>query len=618
MTASAKQAAPKVSVITIFYNAERYLREAVDSVLAQDFRDFELLLVDDGSTDSSRKIAEDYSARDPRVHCLQHPDGANHGMSATRNLGLSHARGDFVAFIDADDRWRPGKLREQVELLDRLNDVDAVGGAVNYWASHGGGRDRIVQSGHVRDRAIPPGEATTRMYPLGKVDAPSMSDLLFRRKSIDRVHGFEEAFRGAYEDQAFLSKYYLHSTLYFTANVWSDYRLHPDSCMARLSPGAYSTTRGDFLAWFRNYVLTSPYRADATILKALERALWRYESHRERAATIARRVPGALGAVSWMRALKRRVHASVTAGPAILMYHRIADESFDPWGLAVSPDSFLDQIQWIARNRTILSLADFARQSAEGRLPKDAVALTFDDGYACFASDAAPMLKKADVPATVFISPELISEGREFWWDELERIVLGHELSTLRVLDQQIHIGKRSERDRSWEPAAKPSTARQHAFLLIYSMLYARPNRQVEAEMAKIRAQSGRNGPPRESHRPLRPDEVATLEGDAIEFGSHALRHPSLPLLDSESKWAEIDGSIEACTAMSGSKPLTFAYPYGDLDAESRELVSSAGYLCGCKTGDRFVGKRSDIFALPRIHVGNWDSAALARRLGRP
>jgi glycosyltransferase involved in cell wall biosynthesis len=129
---------PRVSVIAIFFNEERFLAEAVESVLAQDFADHELLLVDDGSSDASTRIAQGYAAKRPgQVHYLEHPGHANRGMSATRNLGLAHAKGEYVAFIDADDRWRAGKLREQVALLDAHPEVGLLCGQVNYWRSWG-------------------------------------------------------------------------------------------------------------------------------------------------------------------------------------------------------------------------------------------------------------------------------------------------------------------------------------------------------------------------------------------------------------------------------------------------------------------------------------------------
>lgn len=94
---------PSVSVIVPVYNASSTLERCVESILAQTFRDFELILVDDGSNDASSGICRDYSLRDSRVRVLTQP---NRGVSAARNLGLENARGDYVAFCDSDDTVR--------------------------------------------------------------------------------------------------------------------------------------------------------------------------------------------------------------------------------------------------------------------------------------------------------------------------------------------------------------------------------------------------------------------------------------------------------------------------------------------------------------------------------
>src|SRR4051812_22103421 len=107
---------PAVSAIIIFLNAERFLSEAVESVIAQTHKDWELLLVDDGSADGSTTLAQGFAARHPdRVRYLEHPAHQNRGMSASRNLGLANSTGDHVAFLDADDVWLPHKLAEQLE-----------------------------------------------------------------------------------------------------------------------------------------------------------------------------------------------------------------------------------------------------------------------------------------------------------------------------------------------------------------------------------------------------------------------------------------------------------------------------------------------------------------------
>ena len=96
-----------VSVIVPVYNAEKYLPACLDSLLAQSLTDFELLLVDDGSRDASGAICDEYAVRDSRIRVFHIPNG---GVSAARNLGLDHARGEFVVFVDADDRVMPDHL----------------------------------------------------------------------------------------------------------------------------------------------------------------------------------------------------------------------------------------------------------------------------------------------------------------------------------------------------------------------------------------------------------------------------------------------------------------------------------------------------------------------------
>lgn len=280
--------APRVSVISIFYNASAFLAEAIDSVLGQRFSGFELLLVDDGSTDGSSAMAQAYAARDPlHIRYLQHADHANRGMSATRNLGLLHARGEFVAFIDADDRWKPAKLAEQVELLDRLPEVDAVCGTVRYWSSWEGGRDRIVPTGHVRNLPVPPPQASLALYPLGGAAAPCPSDLMFRREALVDVGCFEESFTGPlqmYEDQALLAKLYLSKTIYFDDRQWLDYRVHDASCVSGVRrEGRYGEVRRNFLEWFATYLAQTNDDRAVTVKAAVNRALraQRYPSIRE-------------------------------------------------------------------------------------------------------------------------------------------------------------------------------------------------------------------------------------------------------------------------------------------------------------------------------------------------
>jgi glycosyltransferase involved in cell wall biosynthesis len=112
-------AKPLVSCVVIFLNGEQYIREAIESVFSQVYEHWELFLVDDGSTDSSTQIARHYAQQHPdKVHYLEHPGHQNRGMSAARNLGIRHAQGAYLAFLDADDLWLPQKLERQVAILE--------------------------------------------------------------------------------------------------------------------------------------------------------------------------------------------------------------------------------------------------------------------------------------------------------------------------------------------------------------------------------------------------------------------------------------------------------------------------------------------------------------------
>ena len=107
---------PRITVLTAVYNGARYLAEAIESVLADGFEDFEYVIVDDGSTDATPRILADAAARDPRIVLLRHEP--NRGIAAATNRGLAIARGAYIARLDADDISLPGRLAREAAYLD--------------------------------------------------------------------------------------------------------------------------------------------------------------------------------------------------------------------------------------------------------------------------------------------------------------------------------------------------------------------------------------------------------------------------------------------------------------------------------------------------------------------
>ncbi|HVG19127.1 MAG TPA: glycosyltransferase family A protein [Blastocatellia bacterium] len=302
---------PAVSVIIIFLNAERFIREAIDSVFAQSHSEWELLLVDDGSTDASTDIALDYAARHAgRVRYLQHQSHENRGMSASRNLGIKAASGRFIAFLDADDVWLPQKLERQVEMMRRQPDAAMVYGLTSYWYGWTGSSDDS-QKDFVADLGIAPGTLVrppTLLTLLLRSEAPTPcpSDILLRREILDRAGLFEENFRGLFEDQVFLSKVYVTAPVFVAGECWFKYRQHADSCDSVMAEAGKKHAAGlIFFDWLEDYLVTRGI-TDVEIWQALKAKRWRY-SHPtlHRLSTHARRSIKVLGESS--KSAARRV-----------------------------------------------------------------------------------------------------------------------------------------------------------------------------------------------------------------------------------------------------------------------------------------------------------------------
>ncbi|HEX2190951.1 MAG TPA: glycosyltransferase family A protein [Longimicrobiaceae bacterium] len=278
---------PRVSVVTIFLNAERFLAEAVESLFAQTCRDWELVLVDDGSTDGSTAIARDYAARFPdRVRYAEHPGHVNRGMSASRNLGIRLARGEYVALLDGDDVYLPRKLEHQVALLDAHPEVGMVYGATEYWYSWTGrpedaGRDRLRTRGLAPGTVVRPPELVRRVL-REAARTPCTCGVVMRREAVERAGGFEEGFGGMYEDQVFFLKLGLREEVLVDGECLDRYRQHEGSwCHRELTGGrwqrtsAMSESRRAFLEWLETF-LQDPRLGDGGLLRRTRRELLPY------------------------------------------------------------------------------------------------------------------------------------------------------------------------------------------------------------------------------------------------------------------------------------------------------------------------------------------------------
>ncbi len=248
---------PKISIITCFYNAALYLEEAVNSVLQQEYTHWELLLIDDGSTDGSTAIAQAYAAQyGNQIIYVEHEDHQNKGLSASRNVGIRVATGSLITFLDADDVWLPSYLNHQVQVLQQSN-ASMVCEATEYWYSWRDAKlsDVVIPIGTSANTLYTPPQLMLNLYPLGAGAAPCVCGIIIKKEVLLKHGGFEDAFTGMYEDQVFLSKLYLNEPIYISDACNNRYRQRQDSLVgSNQQRGQYFTVRMQYLTWLEQYI----------------------------------------------------------------------------------------------------------------------------------------------------------------------------------------------------------------------------------------------------------------------------------------------------------------------------------------------------------------------------
>ena len=307
----------------------------------------------------------------------------------------------------------------------------------------------------------------------------------------------------------------------------------------------------------------------------------------------------------------------------VLAYHRVADLKRDPQLISVSPDNFAEQISVLARNHETLTCADLFGLMNEGkRLPKRAVVVTIDDGYVDNMTTALPTLKEHGVPATAFLSSAFIGGDREFWWDELERVLLapGGLPSQIRLHADGADISLNLESELTWSPTEAdrwagwnvtqpPPTPRHELFLALYAYIQPLTGTGREQALGQLREAIGVPLEVRPHNRTLTADEVRMLDTSGVfEIGAHTRTHQALSRRTEAEQRDEIVGDKAALEAILGHEVNSFCYPHGGRDKyddTSIRLAREAGFSGACTTEYGIVVPWADRFTIPRCHTEN-------------
>lgn len=298
-----------------------------------------------------------------------------------------------------------------------------------------------------------------------------------------------------------------------------------------------------------------------------------------------------------IHSIKNRVLNMFDFPVIVLIYHRVTTLSSDPQLLAVTPDNFREQMRFLKENLPVLRFEDDWSDVKE-----PSVAITFDDGYADNALEALPILEEVGVPATFFVSTGTIGANREFWWDELERILLGEwSFPPFFSLKDGRFGGE-------WQTAA---TSDRYAMYKGIHPIMKKVDYSIREEWLKqLRSWVNINEAGRKTHLPMTIDELRLLgRSKWVTIGAHTVNHVPLSVLSYDRQREEIMDSKEQLEKWTGNEITVFSYPFGtksDYDKYSIEICKKAGFT---RIAANFPGQAhrwTGPYEVPRQLVRNW------------
>lgn len=292
----------------------------------------------------------------------------------------------------------------------------------------------------------------------------------------------------------------------------------------------------------------------------------------------------------------------------VLLYHRVTVLDSDPQLLAVTPDNFREQMTFLKSNFPVLRFED---EWSDVKEPS--VVVTFDDGYADNALEALPILEEVEVPATFFVSTGSIEGEREFWWDEIERIILGKGPFPKSFILVDSFYG------REW--LTTDISQRHEMYQDMYLLMKKIENSRKKDWLRQLRDWTIVKEEGRETHRAMTIAELCKLDQSQLAtVGAHTITHSQLSALSPQQQREEIFGSKKQLESWVGHEVKVFSYPFGaksDYNRESVRICKEAGFSKAISNFSGQVHRWTDPYQIPRQLVRNWPLGLFKKMLNR-
>lgn len=323
-------------------------------------------------------------------------------------------------------------------------------------------------------------------------------------------------------------------------------------------------------------------------------------------------------------------HKYIAPKALVLMYHRVAEPESDVWEVAVSPAHFEQQLQVLKQSYHVMPLKELVEGHKRGVVKRNSIAITFDDGYVDNYLTAKPLLEKYGLPATFFIASGNVGQHSEFWWDELEHLILFSEtlpaVMDMEVAGNRITINLEGEsqlipslrqQHKAWKACEdEPPTKRSKLFYRLWEDLKPLPPGEQQAQLQKIRDWAGAGVAARPDCRSMSMEQLHELaQAGLFDLGGHTVSHPALAYHAPQFQEKEILENKSFLQEIAPNKINLLTYPYGNYNNESMAIADNAAFEAAFTTEEKVVIRSSHRYRLGRFQVKNLAASEFGKQL---
>jgi len=603
-----------VSVIIPCYNAEEYIAQAIESVLNQTHKNFELLIINDGSTDNSENIIKKYQQEDTRI---KYYFQSNQGVSSARNEALKHSSGKIIAFLDSDDAWEPENLEVKVKVLatdenihwvfsdvcltdEMMNKTDLLEGGndtnlLNSLLSRKGEiihapsglvlkRECIFTYNLEFDKKATPSEdwdLCIQMAAKGFI-GKRISQPLWKYRvlpnSLSRNIGNLESGNLLVLNKAskakifksflFRQKCYSNTFLILAGCWWVDGKNIPRGLFYLIKSLLYYPP--NCLKVIYKIRFTNIYQAKQIPITTSENFLKRTLAFKNSKSTNKKNV-------------------------TVFLFHRI-NTIEDPLWNPIHPKHFEEIIAYLKKHFEPVPLSDYLLNNYLQKTSKPLCAIGFDDGYRDYLDYALPILKKYDCPSSMYVVTDCINKGLPPWTYILNHLFINTSKLSLDINTETFpgHL-----KNTKW----KNTNERINYARRLNPFLKSLANSQRLDVYNNIAHQFNDTSLP--NGLMLSWKEINELKNHNCEVGSHTVSHPVLSKkLSSTELFNELKNSALEIEKHTGIFPPTISYPFGAYNEEVKAAAEEVGYKIGVTVNPTpYNSTRHDFYEVPRIEL---------------